>query len=247
MGAVVVTGGSRGIGAATALLAAQYGWDVSVGYRADAQAAALVAAECRKHGVAAMTVPVDVSREEDVVRLFDATHRELGAITALVNNAGIVAGRSTVAELDAGRIERLFAVNVLGAFLCAREAVRRMAVSRGGAGGAIVNVSSRAAVLGSPGEYVDYAASKAAVDTLTTGLALEVAADGIRVNAVRAGVIDTEIHASGGQPDRVARMAGSIPMRRGGRADEVAEAIVWLLSPLASYTTGSFVDVSGGR
>ena len=247
MGAVVITGGSRGIGAATAVLAAQYGWDVSLGYRADAQAAAVVAAECRKHGVSAVTVPVDVSREADVVRLFETTHHELGPITALVNNAGIVAGRSTVADLDAARIERLLAVNVLGAFLCAREAVRRMAVSRGGAGGSIVNVSSRAAVLGSAGEYVDYAASKAAVEAMTTGLALEVAADGIRVNAVRPGLIDTEIHAGGGQPDRVERLSGSVPMRRGGRADEVAEAIVWLMSPLASYTTGAFLDVSGGR
>lgn len=247
MGAVVITGGGRGIGAATALLAAQYGWDVSVSYRTDAQAAAVVASRCREHGVAAVAVRADVADEADVVRLFETTHRELGAITALVNNAGIVAARATVAELDAARIERLLAVNVLGPFLCAREAVRRMAVSRGGSGGAIVNVSSRAAVLGSPGEYVDYAATKAAIDALTVGLAKEVAADGIRVNAVRPGLIDTEIHASGGQPDRVGNLGPTVPMRRGGRADEVAEAIVWLMSPLASYTTGAFVDVSGGR
>lgn len=247
MGAVVITGGGRGIGAATALLAAQYGWDVSLCYRADAHAAALVAARCREQGVAAVAVRADVADEADVVRLFETTHRELGAITGLVNNAGVVAARSTVAELDAARIERLLSVNVLGAFLCAREAVRRMAVSRGGPGGAIVNVSSRAAVLGSPGEYVDYAASKAAVDALTVGLAQEVAADGIRVNGVRPGLIDTQIHASGGQPGRLRELGPTVPMRRGGRAEEVAEAIVWLMSPLASYSTGTFIDVSGGR
>lgn len=244
---MVISGGSRGIGAAVARLVARRGGDVCLGYRVDAGAARDVVADCRAHGVGALAVPADVSVEADVVRLFATAEQELGAVAGLVNNAGIVGPQSRVEHLDAARIERMLAVNVVGAFLCAREAVRRMAVSRGGAGGAIVNVSSRASVLGSPGEYVDYAASKAAVDALTVGLAREVAADGIRVNAVRPGLIDTDIHASGGEPGRVDRLAPTVPMGRGGRADEVAEAVVWLLSDQASYTTGTFVDVSGGR
>jgi NAD(P)-dependent dehydrogenase (short-subunit alcohol dehydrogenase family) len=239
----VITGGSRGIGAATARLAARRGWDVCLSYRADGDSAAAVAADCRAHGAGALAVRADVAVEADVLDLFTRAEAEFGPVRGLVNNAGIVAARSRVADLDVARIERLLAVNVLGAFLAAREAVRRMAAS----GGAIVNVSSRAAVLGSADEWVDYAASKAAVDTMTVGLAQEVAADGVRVNAVRPGLIDTDIHAGSGQPDRVARMVPTVPMRRAGHAEEVAEAILWLLSAEASYVTGTVLDVSGGR
>jgi NAD(P)-dependent dehydrogenase (short-subunit alcohol dehydrogenase family) len=192
-------------------------------------------------------VPADVAVAADVRRLFDTAEAELGRVTGLANNAGIVAPQSPVADLDADRVTRMFAVNAVGPLLCAREAVRRMAVSRGGSGGAIVNVSSRAAALGAAGEYVDYAAAKAAVDTMTIGLAREVAADGIRVNAVRPGVVDTEIHASGGRPDRPRQLAPTIPMGRAGHPEEVAEAILWLLSGAASYVTGAVLDVAGGR
>jgi len=246
-GLLIITGGSRGIGAATARLAAQRGWDVCVNYRADEAAARQVVEDCRTAGVRALAVAGDVAAEADVTRLFDTAQAEFGPVRGLVNNAGIVAPRSTVADLDTARIERVFAVNALGAIFCAREAVRRMSTARGGEGGVIVNVSSRAAVLGGPGEYVDYAAAKAAVDTLTVGLAREVADEGIRVNCVRPGMIHTEIHASGGQPDRVDRLAPTVPMRRGGRAEEIAEAILWLLSPASSYATGALLDVSGGR
>jgi Dehydrogenases with different specificities (related to short-chain alcohol dehydrogenases) len=243
---MIITGGSRGIGAATARLASLRGYDVCVGYRERADAAAGVVADCEAAGVGAVAVQTDVSSEPDVLRLF-TTAAELGPLRGLVNNAAIVDRQARVEDLDAARIERMFAVNVLGSFLCAREAVRRMSTARGGAGGAIVNVSSRAAVWGSPGEYVDYAASKAAVDTLTVGLAGEVATQGIRVNAVRPGLVDTDIHAAGGEPGRVHRLAATVPMRRPGQPEEIAEAIVWLLGDQASYVTGAILDVGGGR
>lgn len=245
-GVVLITGGGRGIGAATSLLLAERGYDVCLTYRERQDAAEELAVQCQERGVRARAVRADVSCEADVVAAFGAA-AELGTLNALVNNAGIVAPQSRVEDMSRTRIEQLFAVNVIGAFLCAREAVRRMSTRNAGEGGAIVNVSSRAAVLGSPGEYVDYAASKAALDTLTIGLAREVAGEGIRVNAVRPGMIDTDIHASGGEPGRVQRLSGTVPMGRGGQAEEVAPAIAWLLSAEASYVTGTFVDVAGGR
>ena len=244
---MIVTGGSRGIGAATARAAARQGYDIAVGYRDRADAAEQVVQECTGARVRAIAVQVDVADEAAVMALFSTVDDRLGGVSALVNNAGIVAPQARVVDLDAARIAQMFAVNVTGAFLCAREAVRRMSTDRGGTGGAIVNVSSRAGVLGAPGEYVDYAAAKAAIDTLTVGLAKEVATEGVRVNAVRPGLIETEIHASGGEPGRVRRLSGTVPMRRGGRADEVAAAILWLLSDEASYVTGAVLDVSGGR
>jgi NAD(P)-dependent dehydrogenase (short-subunit alcohol dehydrogenase family) len=244
---LIVTGGSRGIGAETAKFASSRGYAVCVNYHRHRDAADRVVADITRDGGRAIAVQADVASEPDVVRLFEAVDRELGPVAALVNNAGILEAQSRVEHLDAARIARVFATNVTGAFICAREAVRRMSTMHGGAGGAIVNLSSRAAVLGAPGEYVDYAASKAALDTLTVGLAREVAAEGIRVNGVRAGIIYTEIHASGGEPGRPDRLGPTLPMRRSGSAIEVARAIVWLLSEEASYTTGSFIDVSGGR
>jgi NAD(P)-dependent dehydrogenase (short-subunit alcohol dehydrogenase family) len=244
---VLVTGGGRGIGAATARLAAERGYTVCVNYRSNRAAADAVVADIESHGGTAIAVGADVSLETDVLRLFKAIDERLGPLRALVNNAGVLETQTRVDSIDAARIGRVFATNVTGAFLCAREAVKRLSTARGGAGGAIVNVSSRAAQLGAPGEYVDYAASKAALDTLTIGLALEVAAEGIRVNGVRAGIIDTEIHASGGEPRRVDRLGPQLPMKRGGHAIEVARAILWLLSDEASFSTGTFIDVSGGR
>jgi NAD(P)-dependent dehydrogenase (short-subunit alcohol dehydrogenase family) len=244
---IVVTGGSRGIGAATARLAAARGHSVCVNYVRDGEAAERVATDCRRAGANAVAVQADVSVEADVVRLFETVDRELGRVTALVNNAGVLERQTRVEDMDAGRIARVFAVNVNGSFLCCREAVRRMSTKRGGAGGAIVNVSSVAARVGSPGEYVDYAAAKGAVDTLTVGLAREVAEEGIRVNAVRPGFIYTDIHASGGEPGRVDRVKAFVPMKRGGQPEEVATAILWLLSDEASYATGTFIDLAGGR
>lgn len=244
---VIVTGGSRGIGAATAMLAASRGYAVCVNYRSNANAATAVVDSIAQAGGRAIAVQADVAIERDVVRLFETCDARLGRLTALVNNAGILETQMRVEAMDAARLQRVLATNVTGAFICAREAVRRMSTKHGGTGGAIVNLSSRAAVLGSPNEYVDYAASKAAVDTLTIGLAQEIAQEGIRVNAIRAGVITTEIHASGGEPGRVDRVKASVPMRRGGTAGEVANAVLWLLSDEASYTTGTFLDVSGGR
>jgi NAD(P)-dependent dehydrogenase (short-subunit alcohol dehydrogenase family) len=244
---LLITGASRGIGAATARLAAERGYAVCVNYRANEAAACGVVSEIERAGGRAVAVAADVSVEADVVRLFDTIDRELGPLSALVNNAGILDLQSRVEQMDAARLTRVFATNVTGAFICAREAVRRMSTARGGAGGAIVNVSSRAAQLGAPGEYVDYAASKAALDALTIGLAKEVAGEGIRVNAVRAGIIYSDIHASGGEPGRVDRLGPTLPMQRGGHPIEVARAILWLLSEDASYSTGTFIDVAGGR
>ncbi len=241
-----MTGGSRGIGAATARRLAQRGLGVCIGYLRDAAAAAEVTAACVQAGVPAVAVAADVADPAGVSSLFAAAD-QLGRLRVLVNNAGIVAPRARVDEMVPGRVQRMFAVNVVGTLLCAGEAVRRMSRHRGGTGGVIVNVSSAASRLGAPGEYVDYAASKGAVDTMTIGLAREVADEGIRVNAVRPGLVETDIHASGGQPDRVERMAGLIPMQRAGTPDEIAEAICWLCSDAASYVTGALLDVSGGR
>jgi NAD(P)-dependent dehydrogenase (short-subunit alcohol dehydrogenase family) len=243
----LITGGSRGIGAVTATLLAGRGWNVCLSYRQDESAAAAVVRECEQSGARAIAVRADVSVETDVVELFAQCDSRLGVLDTLINNAGIVGPRTRVDELDAGRLERMMAVNVIGPFLCVREAVRRMSTRHGGAGGSIVNVSSAAARLGSPGEYVDYAASKGAIDTMTLGLAREVADEGVRVNAVRPGVIDTEIHASGGQPDRAERLGPTLPMKRVGQAIEVASAIGWLCSDEASYVTGAVLDISGAR
>ena len=246
-GVLLITGGSRGIGAATARLAARQGWAVAVNYTAHSLAADEVVRAIRAEGGSAITVQADVADEAQVLRMFEKVDARLGRLTGLVNNAGVVDVSARVDEMSAARFKHMFDINVFGSFLCAREAVRRMATRHGGEGGAIVNVSSAASRLGSPGQYVDYAASKGAIDAFTLGLAREVAADGIRVNAVRPGLIETEIHASGGLPDRVNDLKHQVPMQRGGTADEVAQAIVWLLSPEASYTTMSLLDVSGGR
>jgi NAD(P)-dependent dehydrogenase (short-subunit alcohol dehydrogenase family) len=244
---LIVTGGSRGIGAAIARLAAQDGYAVCLSYLGNRQAADEVVAAITGQGGTALAVQANVAIEADVVRLFAEVDASLGRVTALVNNAGILERQARVDDMDAARIGRVLATNVIGSFICAREAVRRMSTRHGGAGGAIVNLSSRAARLGSPGEYVDYAASKGAIDTFTVGLAKEVAAEGIRVNAVSPGIIYTSIHASGGDPDRVDRMKEGIPMKRGGTAEEVAKAVLWLLSDESSYTTGATIDVAGGR
>jgi NAD(P)-dependent dehydrogenase (short-subunit alcohol dehydrogenase family) len=244
---IIITGGSRGIGAAIAHLAAAEGYAVCISYFNNRTAAdAVVAAITRNNGIA-IAVQANIAIEEDVIRLFAHVDATLGCVTALVNNAGILERQTRVEDMSSERINRVFATNVVGSFICAREAVRRMSRRRGGNGGAIVNLSSRASRLGAPGEYVDYAASKAAIDTLTIGLAKEVAAEGIRVNAVSPGIIYTEMHASGGDPQRVDRVKEAIPMKRGGYPEEVAKAVLWLLSDDASYTTGASIDVAGGR
>ncbi len=244
---MIVTGASRGIGASTALLAAQRGYQVCVNYRSNRQAADEVVRQIEHSGGRALAVAADVAVEADVMRLFQTVDRELGRVTALVNNAGILEQQTRLEGIDAARLQRIFATNVFGSFICAREAVRRMSTRQGGQGGGIVNISSRASQIGSPGEFIDYAASKGAVDTLTIGLAKEVGEEGIRVNAVSPGFIYTEMHASAGEPDRVERVKVFAPMKRGGTAREVANAVLWLLSDEASYTTGAILDVSGGR
>lgn len=245
--ALVVTGGSRGIGAACARLGAQAGWSVCLSYRSDSRSAEAVVRDIEQAGGHALAVASDVSSERDVTDLFDRAESAFGRVSGLVNNAGILSTASRLAEMTLDRWTATFATNTTGTFLCAREAVCRMAPSAGGVGGSIVNVSSMAAVLGAPDEFIDYAASKGAVDALTIGLAKEVAADGIRVNGVRPGLIDTDIHASGGDASRPARLASTVPMRRTGTAEEVARSILWLLSDEASYCTGVTINVSGGR
>ena len=244
---LLVTGGSRGIGAAVAVMAAKHGYAVAINFNGNEVAANTVATQIRDGGGTAICVQADVSDEAAVLNMFARIDAEFGRLTALVNNAGVVDMPSRVDAMSVARLRRMFDINVLGSFICAREAVLRMSTRHGGAGGCIVNLSSAAARLGSPGQYVDYAAAKGAIDTFTMGLAKEVATEGIRVNAVRPGIIDTDIHASGGIPDRVAQMTPLVPMQRAGSAQEVAEAVVWLLSDASSYTTGSVIDVTGGR
>jgi len=243
---VVITGASRGIGAACAVAAARAGWIVAVNYRQDRAAAENILGQVDAAGSSGAVIAADIGNPDDILRLFAEADR-LGRLGGLVNNAGIVDRKARVDEIDAARLERMFRINITGSFLAAREAVRRMSTRHGGKGGAIVNLSSAAAVIGGAGQYVDYAASKGAIDSFTIGLAREVAEEGIRVNAVRPGIIDTELHASGGEPDRVRQMRGAVPMKREGTAEEVAKAVLWLLSADASYTTGAILDVTGGR
>lgn len=244
---ILVTGGGRGIGAACALLAAENGYRVCVNYLSDEAAADDVVAAIEEGGGLALAIQADVADEAAVERMFALVDARFGRLDALINNAGVLSHQMRVDQMDAARINRILGTNVTGSFLCAREAVLRMSTRHGGSGGSIVNISSRAAVLGSAGEYVDYAASKAALDALTIGLSKEVASEKIRVNGVRPGLIDTDMHASGGEPGRIARLQSSVPMQRGGQPEEVAQAALWLLSDAASYTTGTFIDVSGGR
>ena len=244
---VLITGASRGIGAATALLAARAGYAVAVNYAANSLAADEVVRQIRQSGGNAITVQADVADEAQVLAMFEKVDAKLGRLTALVNNAGVVDQTSRVDAMSMARFKRMFEINVYGSFVCAREAVRRMSTRHGGSGGTIVNLSSVAARLGAPGQYVDYAAAKGAIDSFTVGLAKEVATEGIRVNAVRPGIIDTDIHASGGLPNRAREMAPQVPMQRPGSAEEVARSILWLMSPESSYTTGTVLDVTGGR
>jgi NAD(P)-dependent dehydrogenase (short-subunit alcohol dehydrogenase family) len=244
---MLITGGSRGIGAAVAIIAAQRGYAVAVNYASNEKAAAQVVEQITKAGGDAFAIQGDVARESDIMTMFQAIDARWGRLDALINNAGIVDVKSRVDEMSIERLQRMFATNVVGSFVCAREAIKRMSKKYQGDGGVIVNLSSAAARLGSPSEYVDYASSKGAIDTMTIGLSKELAAEGIRVNAVRPGLIDTDIHASGGQPDRVERFINMIPMQRGGTAEEVANTVMWLVSDEASYVTGALIDVSGGR
>jgi len=244
---LIVTGGSRGIGAATARIAGRSGYAVCVNFLKNKAAAKQIVDKINADGGHAIAVGADISKEEEVLELFSTVDDSLGKISALVNNAGILESQMRIEDMDEKRLNRVFLTNITGSILCAREAVKRMSIKNGGNGGTIVNLSSAAARLGSPGEYIDYAASKGAIDTFTRGLAQEVAEDGIRVNAVRPGVIETDIHASGGEPGRVERIKDTIPLKRGGQPEEVAKAIMWLLSSESSYTTGSLLEVSGGR
>ena len=245
---VLITGGSRGIGAATARMAAAQGWAVAINYQHNHDAAQALAQEITAAGGLVQLVQADVGDAVQIASMFDALDKHWGRpLQALVNNAGVVDRPCLVADMTAQRLERMFRINVMGSFLCASAAVQRMSTARGGVGGSIVNLSSGAALLGAPGQYVDYAASKGAIDTMTRGLAKEVATEGIRVNTVRPGLIDTDIHASGGLPDRVRDLSPTVPMQRAGAPEEVAAAILWLISPAASYTTGTFIDVTGGR
>lgn len=244
---MLITGASRGIGAATAILAAKAGYAVAVNYHKNKEAADKVVAEITRSGGTAVIIQADISKEEEVVRLFEETDRLLGRLDVLVNNAGILERQMRLEDMDSFRLNRIFTANITGQFICAREAVKRMSLKHGGNGGVIVNVSSIAAKTGAPNEYIDYAASKAAIDAFTIGLSKEAAEEGIRVNAVRPAFIYTDIHAAGGEPDRIERIKNSIPMKRGGLAEEAAEAILWLASDKSSYSTGTFIDVSGGR
>jgi NAD(P)-dependent dehydrogenase (short-subunit alcohol dehydrogenase family) len=247
LGTLIVTGGGRGIGAAIARLGARHGYAVATNFVADEESASSVVREIEKSNGRAIAIRTDVSKEREVAQLFENAERDLGQIVALVNNAGITGGFSRLEDIDTGTFERVLAVNVTGALLCAREATRRMSKRRGGAGGAIVNISSRAAQLGSPGEWIHYAMTKGAIDTMTVGLAREVASDRIRVNAVAPGLVETDIHAAAGDPDRPQRMVPGIPLGRGAQPEEIAEAVLWLLSPSAAYITGAILAVSGGR
>ena len=244
---MLITGASRGIGAATARLAARQGYALCLNYRQREDAALWLLDEVRALGAHAIAVKADVAEEDQVLELFAALDHEFGQLDVLVNNAGMLERQMRLEQMDAARWARVLGANVIGSFLCAREAIKRMSTRHGGQGGAIVNLSSVAARLGAPGEYIDYATAKGAIDSMTLGLAKEVAGEGIRVNAVRPGVVHTEIHASGGEPDRVERIKASVPMGRGGQAEEIAEAILWLASEQASYTSGALLDVSGGR
>ena len=244
---LIVTGGSRGIGAATARIAGRRGYAVCVNFLKNKVAAKQIVDKINADGGQAIAVGADISKEEEVLELFSTVDDRLGKISALVNNAGILESQMRIEDMDSKRLNRVFLTNITGSILCAREAVKRMSIKNGGNGGTIVNLSSAAARLGSPGEYIDYAASKGAIDTFTRGLAQEVAEEGIRVNAVRPGVIETDIHASGGEPGRVERIKDTIPLKRGGQPEEVAKAIMWLLSSESSYTTGALLEVSGGR
>lgn len=244
---MLITGASRGIGAATARLAAQQGYALCLNYHQRADAANAVLDQVRGLGVTAIAVQADVADETQVLHMFEAIDREFGRLDVLVNNAGMLEQQMRLEQMDAARWTRVLGANVIGSFLCAREAIKRMSTRHGGRGGAIVNLSSVAARLGAPGEYIDYAAAKGAIDSMTRGLAKEVTSEGIRVNAVRPGVIHTDIHAAGGEPDRVERVKASVPMGRGGQAEEIAEAILWLASEQASYTSGALLDVAGGR